>query len=58
MYSTIFIDGRSYGETPLVRISLPPGRHAIRAVSPSGASRTMTIAIEPGKVAPTRRIEW
>ena len=58
MYSTIFIDGKPYGETPLVRISLPPGRHAVRAVSPSGASRAMTIAIEPGKVAPTRRIEW
>jgi serine/threonine protein kinase len=58
MYSTIFIDGKSYGETPLVRISLPSGKHAVRAVSPSGTSRTMTIAIEPGKVAPTRRIEW
>jgi serine/threonine-protein kinase len=58
MYSVIFIDGRRHGETPLVRISLPPGKHALRAVSPSGTSRTMTIVIEPGKVAPTRRIEW
>jgi hypothetical protein len=58
MYSVIFIDGKPYGETPLVRIALPPGKHALRAVSPSGTSRTMTIVIEPGKVAPTRRIEW
>jgi serine/threonine protein kinase len=58
MYSVIFIDGKRYGETPLVQISLPSGKHTVRAVSPSGASRTMTIAIEPGKVAPTRRIEW
>jgi len=58
MYSVIYIDGKSYGETPLVRLSLPPGRHSLRAVSPSGASRAMTITIESGKVAPTRRIEW
>jgi serine/threonine-protein kinase len=58
IYAVIFIDGKRHGETPLVRISLPPGKHSVRAVSPSGASRTMTIVIEPGKVAPTRRIEW
>jgi len=58
MYSVIFIDGKRYGETPLVQISLPSGKHTVRAVSPSGASRTMTIVIEPGKVAQTRRIEW
>ena len=58
VYAVIFIDGKRYGETPLVQLSLPPGKHALRAVSPSGASRTMTILIEPGKVAPTRRIEW
>ncbi|HWO22140.1 MAG TPA: serine/threonine-protein kinase [Kofleriaceae bacterium] len=58
MYSIIFIDSKRYGETPLVRLALPPGKHSLRAVSPSGTSRTMTITIEPGKVAPTRRIEW
>jgi hypothetical protein len=58
MYSVIYIDGKRYGETPLVRLALSPGKHTVRAVSPSGASRTMTIAIDPGKVAPTRRIEW
>ena len=58
VYAVIFIDGKRYGETPLVRLSLPPGKHALRAVSPSGASRAMTIVIDAGKVAPTRRIEW
>ena len=58
MYSVIFIDGKRYGETPLVQLALPPGKHSVRAVSPSGASRAMTITIAPGKVAPTRRIEW
>lgn len=58
VYAVIFIDGKRYGETPLVQLALPPGKHGVRAVSPSGASRAMTIVIEPGKVAPTRRIEW
>ena len=33
-------------------------KHAVKAVSPSGATRTLAITIESGKVAPTRRIEW
>ncbi len=58
VYAVIYIDGRRYGETPLVRQELPPGRHAVRAVSASGTSQSLTINIESGKVAPTRRIEW
>jgi serine/threonine-protein kinase len=57
-YAVIFIDGKRYGETPLVRQSLPPGKHSVRAVSPSGTVRNVSITIESGKVAPTRRIEW
>ena len=58
VYAVIFIDGKRYGETPLVKLSLPPGRHSVRAVSPSGASKNVTIAIEAGKTAPVRKIEW
>lgn len=58
VYAVIFIDGRRYGETPLVRQSLAPGRHTVRAVSPSGTVKNVTVTIESGKVAPTRRIEW
>jgi serine/threonine-protein kinase len=58
VYAVIFIDGKRYGETPLVKLSLPPGRHTVRAVSPSGATRTVSITIESGKVAPPRRISW
>jgi len=58
VYAVIFIDGRRYGETPLVRQSLPPGKHNVRAVSPSGTVRNVSITIESGKVAQTRRIEW
>ncbi|NVB82545.1 MAG: PEGA domain-containing protein, partial [Kofleriaceae bacterium] len=58
VYAVIFINGKKYGETPLVNIKLPPGRHAVRAVSPSGSTRNLSISIEPGKTAPVKRIEW
>jgi serine/threonine-protein kinase len=58
VYAVIYIDGKKYGETPLVNIKLAPGKHSVRAVSASGATRTMTINIESGKTAPVRRIEW
>ena len=58
VYAVIFIDGKKFGETPLVHISLPPGSHSVRAVSANGGTRTISIAIESGKTAPVRRIEW
>jgi len=58
VYAVIYIDGKKYGETPLVNIKLPPGKHSVRAVSPSGSTRNLSIHIEPGKTAPVRRIEW
>jgi hypothetical protein len=58
VYATIYIDGKSYGETPLFKVSLSPGRHNVRAVAPSGASRDLRITIESGKTAPASRIQW
>ena len=58
VYAVIYIDGKSYGETPLVKVALPPGRHSVHAVAPSGATRDVRITIESGKVAPANRIEW
>jgi len=58
VYAVIYIDGKHYGETPLVKLALPPGRHSVHAVAPSGATRDVRITIESGKVAPASRIEW
>ena len=58
VYATIYIDGKNYGDTPLVQIKVPPGHHAVKAVSSSGSTRTAAISIEAGKIAPTLRIEW
>lgn len=58
MYATIYIDGKNYGETPVVKIELSPGRHVVHAVAPSGAARDVRIAIEAGKVSPAMKIAW
>ncbi|HUS32317.1 MAG TPA: serine/threonine-protein kinase [Kofleriaceae bacterium] len=58
VYAVIYVDGKKLGETPLVNIKLAPGKHAVRAVSPSGSARNLSITIEAGKTAPVKRIEW
>lgn len=58
VYAVIYIDGKKYGETPLVNIKLAAGKHSVRAVSPSGSTQNLSIHIESGKTAPVRRIEW
>jgi serine/threonine-protein kinase len=58
VYAVIFINGKSYGETPLPRIQLAPGRHTVRAVSASGITQNAVINIESGKLAPTYRFRW
>jgi hypothetical protein len=58
VYAVIYIDGKNYGETPLANLALPPGRHSVHAVAPSGATRDVRITIESGKVTPASRIEW
>ncbi len=58
VYAVIYIDGKKFGETPLVHITLPAGRHSVKAVSPTGGTKQLSIAIEPGKTAPVRKIEW
>ena len=58
VYAVIYIDGKKFGETPLVHITLAAGKHTVKAVSPSGTTKTVSIAIEPGKTAPVRKIEW
>ncbi|HEU0031360.1 MAG TPA: protein kinase [Kofleriaceae bacterium] len=54
----IFIDGKPYGETPLVKIELAPGKHAVRAVSKKGKKRDSWITIESGKASAAHHINW
>jgi eukaryotic-like serine/threonine-protein kinase len=58
VWATIYIDGKSYGATPLPRLTLSAGTHRVRAVNASGASQFATITIESGKVAQSYRFKW
>ncbi|HJZ85978.1 MAG TPA: serine/threonine-protein kinase [Polyangia bacterium] len=57
-YATIYIDGKNVGDTPLFRLRLPAGRHAVRAVSPNGRVQNLTITVPSGHEAPARRLTW
>jgi serine/threonine protein kinase len=57
-WATIYIDGKDYGPTPVGNVALAPGRHSVRAVTPSGATKELSIWIETGKTSPPKRIEW
>jgi len=55
--STIYIDGRSFGATPLPDVELAPGFHHVRAVSRAG-TRWFRIHIVSGRIAPDRQVVW
>ena len=57
-YANIFVDGKPFGSTPLFRRELAPGKHAVRAVSKTGAVRNFSIEIRSGQEAPPRRLTW
>lgn len=57
-YATIYVDGKRYGETPLFKILLPPGKHHIRAVCADGRAQYHTVTIEPGKLFSSGTLTW
>jgi len=56
--TTIFIDGRNMGETPMTRVPLPPGPHKVHAVGPKGKSKDLKITIYGGKDTDEGVINW
>ena len=57
-YATIFIDGKSFGDTPLFKVPLPPGKHKIRAVRQDGQVLRFAVTIEPGKLTSSGTLGW
>jgi hypothetical protein len=51
-WATVTVDGRSLGDTPLT-VTLPPGRHRVRATGPAGE-----VVEEALELAPGERREW
>lgn len=57
-WATIFIDGKSYGHTPIGKLKLPAGDVRIQFVNKSmNINETRTITIEPNKVI-RKHYEW
>jgi len=49
-WTTVYLQGRKLGVTPLVDLELPAGRHTLRAVNPGkGIERTIQVVIHPGQ---------
>jgi tRNA A-37 threonylcarbamoyl transferase component Bud32 len=47
----VVVDGRRVGESPLLGLSLPAGRHKVRVRNPKlNVSRTLAVEIRPGEV--------
>ena len=57
-YATIYIDDKSFGDTPLFKVQLPPGKHRVRAVRADGKSKRLTITVQPGKLVSSGTLGW
>ena len=53
-YSEVFVDGKSIGITPLVRVPLKPGKHSVKAVTQDGTSKKLSVTVQSGKVVSKR----
>jgi serine/threonine protein kinase/uncharacterized protein YndB with AHSA1/START domain len=56
--TTIFLDGRNIGETPLTRFPVPPGPHRIKAVGPRGKKKEIKVTIYGGRDTAAAPIVW
>jgi hypothetical protein len=57
-HTTIYIDGKNIGDTPLTRLPIKPGPHTVRAVGPHGRAKTMKIIIVGGRDTDQGAIHW
>jgi serine/threonine-protein kinase len=54
-WTQVTLDGRSLGETPLVRVSLPPGNHTLRLRNTeAGIDETYEVTIRSGETLSRR----
>ncbi|MDQ3368911.1 MAG: hypothetical protein M3680_26095, partial [Myxococcota bacterium] len=56
--TSIWVDDKLIGETPLTRLPLAPGPHKIKAVGPRGKSKTINVTIYGGKDTDEGTISW
>ncbi|MDB4962408.1 MAG: serine/threonine protein kinase [Myxococcales bacterium] len=56
--TTIFVDGKYIGETPMTRLPLPPGPKKIKAVGPKNKTKLITTTILGGQDTDEGTIIW
>jgi len=56
--TTIFVDDKYIGETPLTRLPLKPGPHTVKAVGPRSKSKVIKITIVGGRDDDEGTITW
>jgi hypothetical protein len=56
--TTIYIDGKNIGETPLKRLPILPGPHTVKAVGPRGKTKTFKITVYGGRDTEADTITW
>ena len=56
--TTIWIDNKNIGETPLTRLPLTPGPHKVRAVGPKNKIKMFDIKIYGGRDTEEDAITW
>ncbi len=57
-YATIYIDGKRFGVTPMLKRKLSAGHHTLRAVLADGRRRELPIEIPAGKLARPLQLTW
>ena len=56
--TTIYVDDKNIGDTPLTRLPLKPGPHTVKAVGPKGKSKIVKITIIGGRDTDEGSIDW
>jgi hypothetical protein len=56
--TTIWIDNKNIGETPLTRLPLTPGPHKVKAFGPRGKKKEFSITIYGGRDTEEPAIAW
>jgi serine/threonine protein kinase len=53
-YAKVFLGGQALGDTPLFKVKLPSGKHALRLVDGNGKALRLPVDIKPGETTAVR----
>ncbi|MFP2913528.1 PEGA domain-containing protein, partial [Pyxidicoccus sp. 3LFB2] len=53
-YAKVFLGSRELGDTPLFKVKLPSGKHALKLVDGNGKALRLPVDIKPGETTAVR----